>query len=106
MQISDAKDYFLEVSNDEGKLLRQIKVIVVDEVFELEIVVSIVIGVVLSILILSLVILYSQQARRPSGENSINTICKEQVKDRTKKWELYEECQNNDDYKPDIVPSQ
>ena len=63
---SDSKEYTLEVSNEEGRIIKSININVVDELFNLELLVSMVIGGVLSILIVSLVILYSLQARRSS----------------------------------------
>ena len=69
---SDSKYYTLEIGNEEGKVTTDVKIIVIQETLSLEILVSTVIGGVLFILIISLVILYSVQARR-SSEYSKNT---------------------------------
>ena len=102
MQKENAKDYYIQVSNEEGKIIKRMKVKVSEELFELEMVVLIVIGLVLSILILSLAILYFMQARRLGGEMSITTASYKEDQENTKDCETCNECTMNP---PDLVPS-
>ena len=99
---TDSRDYYIQVSNEEGRIMKRINVKVTDERFELEIVIPIVVGVVLVILIVSLVILYFLQARRLGGEMSITTDGFKEEQENTKDCETLNQCT----YKqPDLVPS-
>lgn len=59
---SDSNTYILEIENDEGGVKKSVKLSVIDESPKIEFLIAIIVGIVITILLLTLVIIYTVKA--------------------------------------------
>ena len=72
---SDSNNYILEVENDEGGVKKSVKLSVIDESPKIEFLIAIIVGIVITILLITLVIVYTVKA----NSCSVDKTCKSET---------------------------